>query len=84
MRASLPAALAAVLLTVSLTAVAHAAAPPSARAYYRMALDRMREVAEPSYLTYRTIVPSGHTTMLLSSNDRGRAEIRRTIRSPAS
>lgn len=52
-----------------------AAGPDSAIGWYRAALATMQTIREPAYLTYRTSVPAGPTTIGISRDDSGRAEM---------
>jgi hypothetical protein len=49
------------------------AAPPEE--FYRMALAQMQHVAEPPFVTYRTSVPSGHTSVIVRSDPNGYAKV---------
>lgn len=46
-----------------------------APAYYREVLARMRELKEPAFMTYRTVVPGGDGSLVLSRDDNGDAEL---------
>ncbi len=46
-----------------------------APAYYREVLAHMRELKEPPFLTYRTIVPGGDGSIVLSRDENGNAEL---------
>ncbi len=54
---------------------AAAAAPVDAPAYYRSALSAMERDPEPPFLTYRTTVPSGDGSIVVSADDEGHAEL---------
>lgn len=46
-----------------------------APSYYRAVLARMRELKEPPFLAYRTIVPGGDGSLVLSRDENGYAEL---------
>ncbi|HKE36087.1 MAG TPA: hypothetical protein VKB39_01555, partial [Candidatus Baltobacteraceae bacterium] len=46
-----------------------------APAYYRAVLASMRQLKEPPFLTYRTIVPGGDGSLVVSRDDAGYAEL---------
>jgi hypothetical protein len=46
-----------------------------APSYYRAVLASMRELREPPFLTYRTIVPGGDGSLIVSRDDEGDAEL---------
>ncbi|HEY1975714.1 MAG TPA: hypothetical protein VGG89_04180 [Candidatus Baltobacteraceae bacterium] len=46
-----------------------------APAYYRVVLARMRDLKEPAFLTYRTVVPGGDGSLVVSRDDNGDAEL---------
>jgi hypothetical protein len=46
-----------------------------APAYYRAVLAKMRELREPAFLTYRTTVPGGDGSLVVSRDENGYAEL---------
>jgi len=46
-----------------------------ATAFYRTVLARMRELEEPAFLTYRTVVSGGNGSLVLSADQNGNAEL---------
>jgi hypothetical protein len=60
-------------LVLPLLTVADVRPPPAG--WYHSALSAMQSIREPSYLTYRTTVPAGSTTIEISRNDEGLAEM---------
>lgn len=47
----------------------------SPEGFYRDALAQMQHIAEPPFVTYRTIVPSGHTSVIVRSDPNGYAKV---------
>lgn len=67
-------------VTLAVAALCCAASPnadgvASPEAFYRQALAQMQHVAEPPFVTYRTIVPSGHTSVIVRSDSNGYAKV---------
>lgn len=64
---------------LAVTALCCAASPAddsaSPEAFYRDALAQMQRIAEPPFVTYRTIVPSGHTSVIVRSDPNGYAKV---------
>lgn len=60
------------------TLVAAADEAPSPEQLYRDTLANMQRVTEPAFVTYRTVVPSGHTSIVVKSDENGFAKV--TIR----
>ncbi|HTU81115.1 MAG TPA: hypothetical protein VMF61_03240 [Candidatus Acidoferrales bacterium] len=67
--------------SVALAAIAACSVAASAQqmespeAFYRAALAQMQRIAEPAYVTYRTSVPSGNTSIVVRSDDDGYAKV---------
>ena len=48
---------------------------PSPEEFYRAALAQMQRVTEPSFVSYRTTVPSGHTSVVVRTDRDGYAKV---------
>lgn len=53
------------MLAALALSLATTAEPPSARAYYRAAVAQMRGVPAPPFVTYRTEIPAGQSTLVV-------------------